>query len=72
MIAKLADNSDAGVREGSLTVLGEAYRVLDDDIWRVIGNVTLKVKGLLEQRFKKLKPGLTNSINASNSKTMQP
>ena len=66
MIAKLADNSDTGVREGALTVLGEAYRVLDDDIWRVIGNVTVKVKGLLEQRFKKLKPGLNNSMSSQD------
>jgi len=60
VIAKLADNSDSGVREGSLQVLSEAYRILDDDIWRVIGKVTEKVKGLLEGRFKKVK-GLGSS-----------
>ena len=65
LIAKLADNSDSGVREGSLQVLSEAYRVLDDDIWRVIGKVTEKVKGLLEGRFKKVK-GLGSSSSNTN------
>jgi len=54
-VAKLADSGDKGVREGALTVLGEAYKHFDEDIWRVIGNVTVKVKGLLEGRFKKVK-----------------
>ena len=56
--AKLADNGDKGVREGALQVLGEVYKVLDEDIWRLVGTVTVKVKGLLEGRFKKVKGGL--------------
>lgn len=35
--AKLADNNDKGVREGALQVLGEVYKVMDEDIWRLIG-----------------------------------
>ena len=46
-------------------MLCEAYKVLDDDIWRVIGKVTEKVKGLLEGRFKKVK-GLNSSLGGSN------
>ena len=65
VLAKLADNSDSGVREGALQVLCQAYKVLDDDIWRVIGKVTEKVKGLLEGRFKKVK-GLNSSLGGSN------
>mmetsp|Transcript_39875 Transcript_39875/g.52188 ORF Transcript_39875/g.52188 Transcript_39875/m.52188 type:complete len:199 (-) Transcript_39875:2434-3030(-) len=61
IIAKLVDSKDATVRENSLSVLTEIYKVLDDDIWRVIGTVPLKVKGLLETRFKKVK-GLNASI----------
>ena len=71
LIAKLADNGDSGVREGSLQVLSEAYRVLDDDIWRVIGKVTEKVKGLLEGRFKKVK-GLGSSSSQPNIKFQGP
>ena len=48
IIAKLVDSKDAGVRENALAVLTEIYKVLDDDIWRVVGQVPLKVKGLLE------------------------
>lgn len=36
-------------------MLGEAYKHLEENIWRVIGDVTPKVQGLLEARFKKLK-----------------
>ena len=60
IIAKLVGSSDASVRENALCCLGEIYKVLDEDIWRVVGNVHLKVKGLLEQRFRKVK-GLGSS-----------
>lgn len=46
-------------------MLCEAYKVLDDDIWRVVGKVTEKVKGLLEGRFKKVK-GLNSSLSSNN------
>ena len=63
MIAKLVDSKDASVRENSICVLSEIYKVLDEDIWRVVGVVPLKVKGLLETRFKKVKGGgLTSSF----------
>ena len=65
VIAKLADSGDSGVREGALSVLCEAYRHLDDDIWRVVGKVTEKVKGLLEGRFKKVK-GMNSSMSSNN------
>lgn len=47
-IAKLVDSKDASVRENALCVLAEIYKVVDEDIWRVVGQVPLKVKGLLE------------------------
>lgn len=46
-------------------MLGEVYKILDEDIWRLIGQVTVKVKGLLDGRFKKMKGGLGSSNNAS-------
>jgi hypothetical protein len=55
LIAKMADNPAKDVRENALKVLGEAYQHLGDRIWQVIGDVTPKVQGLLEGRFKKLK-----------------
>lgn len=64
-VAKLADSADKGVRESSLVVLAEIYKVLDEGIWKIIGNVTPKVKGLLEARFKKTK-GLSGSDSQVN------
>jgi len=64
-VAKLADSGDKGVREGALSVLAEAYKAIDEDIWRVVGNVTVKAKGLLEGRFRKIK-GLGASSSTAN------
>ena len=41
--AKMADNPSKSLRENALKLLGEAYKHLDDNIWRVIGDVTPKV-----------------------------
>lgn len=56
-------------------MLSEIYKVLDEDIWRVMGVVPLKVKGLLETRFKKVK-GLGSSTSTAavlnKSKSRKP
>ncbi len=44
----MADNADKNIRENALKFMGEAYKILDDNIWRAIGDVTPKVHGLLE------------------------
>jgi hypothetical protein len=45
----MADNKDPATRENALKAMGEAYKLLDDEIWAVIGNsVTPKVQGLFE------------------------
>jgi len=51
-MAKLADSPDKGVRDGALSILAEVYKVINEDIWRVLGQITIKVKGLLEGRLK--------------------
>lgn len=51
-MAKLADAADKGVRESALSFIGEVYKVLDEEIWRLLGPINIKVKGLLEGRFK--------------------
>jgi hypothetical protein len=58
LVAKMADHADKGIRENALKMMCEAYSHLTENIWRVIGDVTPKVQGLLEQRFKaKMKTG---------------
>lgn len=67
LVAKLADSSDKNIRENALKVMEEAYKHLEDDIWRVIGDIPPKVQGLFEQRFKKMnKGGLGASASQSN------
>ena len=78
LIAKMADAPSKNVRENALKVLGEAYKHLDENIWRVLGDVTTKVRGLLEARFKKIKGGqpvnhlLSSSVSAANFQTARP
>jgi hypothetical protein len=43
LVAKMADNNDKNIRENALKFMGEAYKLLDDNIWRAIGDVTPKV-----------------------------
>jgi hypothetical protein len=43
LVAKMADNADKSIRENALKFMGEAYKILDDNIWRAIGDVTPKV-----------------------------
>jgi len=43
MVAKMADNNDKNIRENALKFMGEIYKILDDNIWRAIGDVTPKV-----------------------------
>ena len=43
LVAKLADSSDKNIRENALKAMGEAYKHLDDDIWRIIGDIPPKV-----------------------------
>lgn len=46
LVAKMADSSDKGIRENSLKVMNEVYKIFGDNIWRIIGDVTPKVLGL--------------------------
>ena len=48
LVAKMADNADKSIRENALKFMAEAFKHLDDNIWRLIGDVTPKVQGLLE------------------------
>jgi hypothetical protein len=61
IVSKMADAGDKGVRENALKFMGEAYKIIGENIWSVIGEVTPKVKGLLEGRFKNVKKGLAPS-----------
>lgn len=63
-----ADSPDKAVRENALKVFGEAYTSLGEDVWRMFPkDVPIKVKGLLEGRFKQVAKksgttGLSKSI----------
>lgn len=37
LVAKLADSPDKNIRENAVKAMSEAYKHLDDEIWRIIG-----------------------------------
>lgn len=55
------------MRENCLRVFSEVYKVHGEGIWAILKkDIPLKVKGLLEQRFKTLnKGGLNMSMNSN-------
>ena len=67
MFTTCADSPDKGVRENALKVFGEVYTSLGDDVWRMLPkDVPIKVKGLLEARFKQVaKKGGAGGLNRS-------
>jgi hypothetical protein len=65
-IAKLVDSGDKGVRENSLQFIGELYKIVDENIWRLVGNISIKVRGLLEGRFKQVKKAGGSTSSYSN------
>lgn len=42
-VAKMADHADKGIRENALKMMSEAYLHLEENIWRVLGEITPKV-----------------------------
>ena len=69
MFLEKANSPDKNVRENALRVFAETYKVLKEDIWRLLGkDINGKVKGLLEQRFKQVATtsGVGNSSRGGN------
>lgn len=53
LFVNCADSPDRSVRENALKVFAESYMYLGEDTWRMLGKeVPIKVKGLIEMRFK--------------------
>lgn len=56
----MVDHNDKSVRENALAFIAEVYLKLDQEIWRVLGPLNIKVKGLLDARFNLHKKGNTD------------
>mmetsp|Transcript_34357 Transcript_34357/g.52638 ORF Transcript_34357/g.52638 Transcript_34357/m.52638 type:complete len:228 (-) Transcript_34357:2510-3193(-) len=68
LFVEKADSPDKSVREAALKVFAEAYVVLGEQIWTLIKGMPLKVKDLLESRFKQVNKktgGMNSSLNVS-------
>ena len=54
-MAKLVDHCDLGIRKGALQVMGAIYFIVEEDIWKKVGQVSQKAKDLMENMFKQVK-----------------
>ena len=72
LFLKTLDMADKSCRENSLKVFAEMYTLLGEDIWTMLKkDIPIKVKGLLEGRFKQVaKNPLTMSMGSSGRNTL--
>lgn len=72
-LGKLLDSGDKGVREGTLSVLQEDYKFVSDEIWiKIKPHLSLKAKGLLEQRIKAVGGNIPGQSSLGKSKVNDP
>lgn len=72
-IAKHANSPDNNVRASAVQTLGEIYKHCGDKIWISIGEVTSKVRDLLDQRFKAVAgTSHTKRLNSRDSSIKVP
>ena len=57
----MIDSADSSIRQAAVGVVGEIYKEIQDSIWGLIGEVSSKAKGMIEQRFKSIGNLLSNS-----------
>ena len=65
--SQLADR-DAGVRNGALAAITQAYLLAGQNVYKYIGKISEKDKSLIEERLKRLPPGAGASAQASVAK----
>lgn len=62
------ESPDKSLRENSLKLFGEAFLILNEDIWRLLTkDISTKVKGLLEARFISVKKKAGNALAMSTN-----
>ncbi|KAJ3032355.1 Microtubule-associated protein, microtubule dynamics during spindle orientation, partial [Rhizophlyctis rosea] len=65
--SQLADR-DAGVRNGALSAITQAYLLVGSGVWKYIGKISEKDKSLVEERLKRLPPGAAQAAAATAAK----
>lgn len=64
IIGKQIADRDTNVRTAALLTLGEAYKIVGEDVWKLVGPLPAKDKSLLEERLKRTTTGGSSSSSA--------
>ena len=63
--------SDPKVCANALEFIGEVYKVIDDNLWNLIGKINDKQKTIIENRIKMINKKDSSILNTSiNSRSM--
>jgi cytoskeleton-associated protein 5 len=65
IIAKHIADRDAGVRTGAINVIAEVYILTGDAVYKYLGRIGEKEKSYLDERFKRITPNVTPSVEPS-------
>ncbi|KAF8504055.1 microtubule associated protein [Hysterangium stoloniferum] len=70
LIAAMIADKDAQVRKSALAVLSEAYVLLGEKVWKLVGPLSPKDKTQLEERLRRV--SVTPSQDANKAESVQP
>lgn len=72
VVAKHIGDRDAAVRTAALLTLGEAYKIVGDDIYKLVGTLSGKDRSLLEERLKRTAAPAPKSLSQRVNPTSPP
>ena len=64
VIAAQISDRDSGVRNAAINVITQSYLLVGVQVYKLIGKISDKDKSLLDEKFKRLKSGSSNSVSS--------
>ncbi len=65
LIAKQISDRDANVRTAALSAIGEAYKIIGDEVYKLVGSLPGKEMSMLEERLKRTAAPSASSVAPS-------
>lgn len=72
VIAKQISDRDANVRTAALSAIGEAYKIIGDEVYKLVGSLPGKEMSMLEERLKRTTAPSSSGVAASAAPATRP
>ncbi|KAJ1020613.1 hypothetical protein NDA16_004006 [Ustilago loliicola] len=72
VIAKQISDRDASVRTAALSAIGEAYKIIGDEVYKLVGSLPGKEMSMLEERLKRTTAPSSSGAIASAASAARP